>query len=437
MAFGDYIAPLNTQLAHLAAGTLESGTNTQLRSDMLSILTGLSNVALGDSANLDAFSRLRVAATGQRFDSVFTNDKLPLLFDEIVAGDGAATHDANLRAVYLSTGGTSSGSAATLRQKFYNPYTPGNSQFIAITGTLNPDDADFTNCVAEIGYGDAANAVGFRYTSTGASVFVRSSISGTAADLTEVAQASWDAPVADVDWTKSQIFLIDFQSLAVGRIRFYMDRGGVLVKVHEITNDNERVGPYWQGASLPVYWSVENTDVANETCRVLAICSTVKSEGGVDLVDLPGFPFSASRAALLTVSTTLLPVLSIQVQTNINSIANRSLVFPESVEVYCDDQPAEFRIVLNGTLTGASFGSVSSNSGVYVDTTASAISGGRTLSTFYAAAGNRGGVQRTDIAGRIPLSVNATTNDILTVAAVRAGGVNANVKAALDWREVR
>ena len=396
-------------------------------------------IAGADTGSVDAFSRLRVANTGQRVDTVFTYDKQPLLFDETTSGDGAASHDSNLRAVYLTTGGTTSGNKAELRLRYYTPYTPGNSQLMAITGTLNPDDTDFTNCKTEFGYGDSANAVGFRYDADGAHIFLRSSISGSAADLVKVSQASWDNPVENADWTKSQIFLIDFQSLAVGRLRFYMDRNGQLIQVHEITNDNVRTGPYWQLASLPVFWSIENTGTANETCRALAICSTVKSEGGPDLVDLPGFPFSASSGSV-EVSTTLLPIISLQVQPTFNSLANRSLVFPEAVDIYSSDQPVEIRLIENGSLTDPSFAQVNANSCTYADTSATAISGGLVVSTFYVAASNRGGSKSVDIVGRVPLSVAGAAGnvgDIFTVAAVRASNTNANIKAAIDWKEIR
>jgi len=396
-------------------------------------------IAGADTGSVDAFSRLRVAGTGQRVDTVFTYDKQPLLFDETVSGDGAAAHDSDLRAVYLTTGGTTSGNKAELRLRFYTPYTPGNSQLMAITGTLNPDDADFTNCKVEFGYGDSANAVGFRYDADGVHIFLRSSISGTAADLIKVSQASWDSPPENVDWTKSQIFLIDFQSLAVGRIRFYMDRNGQLVQVHQIVNDNLRTGPYWQLASLPVFWSIENTGTANETCRALAICSTVKSEGGADIEDLPGFPFSTSSGSV-EVSTTLLPIISLEVQPTFNSLANRALVFPEAVEVYSADQPVEIRLIENPTLTDDSFAQVNANSCTYADTSATAVTGGRVISTFYVTASNRGGVRSADIAGRVPLSVAGSAGnvgDIFTVAAVRVSNTNANIRAAIDWREIR
>lgn len=85
----------------------------------------------------DAFQRLRVSDTDQRFDGEFIYDKSPLLFDDISAGGGTTTHNANSRDVTIATGATGTGVSAGLRQHFANPYTPGNSQFTAITGVTN------------------------------------------------------------------------------------------------------------------------------------------------------------------------------------------------------------------------------------------------------------------------------------------------------------
>lgn len=399
------------------------------------------HISFGDSGSVDAFSRARVSDTGQRFDVTFALNKQPLLIDEIVAGTGSATHDTNLRAVYLSTGGTASGAKAKLKSRYYVPYTPGNSQLITITGNLNPDNVAFTNCVAEIGYGDDNHAVGFRKDANGVWVFIRSSITGSAADLTAVKFENWDNyhVLTDVDWTKSQIFVIDFQSLAVGRVRFYLDRSGELIPCHEITNDNIKVGPYWGLASLPAFWSVTNTGTAAATCRILAICATVKSEGGLSLEQLLGFPFTAKRSALLTVSTTQIPLLSIQVQTTYNTLFNHTLVLPRSVSVYSDDQGVEYQVVLNPTLTGPSWTQVHANSSVYYDVTASAMTGGRAIATNYISGAARGGVDRFSLEGRVPLSVygGTATGDILTIGVVRTGSTNANCKGAIDYAEVR
>jgi|PlaIllAssembly_1097288.scaffolds.fasta_scaffold01829_4 hypothetical protein len=417
-------------------------TNQPIDVDVLTLPSPII-VRQEQSANLDAFQRLRISSTGQRVDSAFTYDKQPMLFDEIISGTGTASHSTNLRSVYLTTGGLLAGASASLRLKYHTPYTPGNSQLIFITGTLNPDaTADWTNVRAEIGYATENNGVGFRYDETGAHIFLRSSISGAPADLVLVDQAAWNInTVPGVDWTKSQIFGIDFQSLAVGRIRFFLDISGSAVLVHEIYNDNLRVGPYWQTASLPPVWSVTNTGAANSVCRVLAICVTVKSEGAENWEDIHGFPFSASNGATpKTVSTTLVPVMSIQLKTLFNGLINRSIVVPQDV-IFMGTNPFLWQLIYNPTLTGSVFNSVDANSVCNFSTAATVIAGGRVIASGYSSGGS-GGVRGTGgflISGRVPLSVNApgTVGDILTMACQRVGSSDSAVNVAINWQEVR
>lgn len=402
----------------------------------------IGNVGDIPSIFTDAFGRLRVSDTGLRVDSTFSYDKQPLLFDEVIGGAGTATFNSNLRAVYLSTVAPTASNSATLRLHYHAPYTPGNSQFIAMTGNLNPDSIiNWTNMRAEIGYGSQNNGIGFRYDENGCSIFLRSSISGSAQDLVLVRQADWNVDTAsDVDWTKSQIFMMDFQSLAVGRIRFYLDRDGDAVLVHSIENDNVRVGSYWQSGSLPPYWSIENTGVAQAIGRVLAICCTVKSEGAPDLNELPGFPFSYSNvAAAKTVSSSLVPVLTIQLKPTISGVTNRGLVRVEDISIM-GTNPFHWRLVKNATLSGVNFSSVDNNSICNGDTTASAISGGVTILSGYqgSAAGARTSAS-VPLTGKVPLAVNSqgTTGDTLTLAAIRVGSQDSAVSAAINWQEIK
>ena len=163
----------------------------------------ISQVEFGDSASLDAFGRLRVSEPSNRADIEFIYDKQPTLMDEVTAGGGSVAHVANTRDLTLSIGDAVDATEAAM-YSYDIPYTPGNSQLIDITGTM-----DF----AEIGGGTAA-------------VFLRSSVSGSVVE-TVVNQTAWNKnTVSNVDWTKSQIFALDFQSLKVGRIRYGLVRDG-------------------------------------------------------------------------------------------------------------------------------------------------------------------------------------------------------------------
>ena len=88
-----------------------------------------------DSANLDAFGRLRASNPESIFETTFQYDAQPLLFSSAVATGGTVTHNANLVSVELNTT-TSSGSSVVFQSKQYFRYHPGKSQIILITGNM-------------------------------------------------------------------------------------------------------------------------------------------------------------------------------------------------------------------------------------------------------------------------------------------------------------
>ena len=385
----------------------------------------------------DAFQRLRTSETNQRFDGEFDYDLAPLLFSDISAGGGSVTFNANSRDVTIATGGTGTDAIGGLRQRWANIYTKGNSQFIVLTGTL------------------ATIATGGR-----GEIFLRSKVSGTVTEQV-LPQAEWHI-TSGIDFTTSQIFYMDFQSLRVGRIRWGIDREGLAVPLAEVNNDNIRATGYWQTANQPVYWRQYNTADytytelgygdednaigfryripvnAEQTMR--AICATVKSEGGGDLFELAGAKFSASNGVTKkTVSTTLIPILSIQVKSTLNDYPVKGIVFPRDFEI-SNDNPIYYEWRVNATLTDASFASANANSITNVDTAATAVTGGRVIRSGYS--GTAGAAARTVSGGgltsKIPMGVSsAGVGDILTLCAVRDGNTNSVVGVSLNFEDVR
>ena len=380
----------------------------------------------------DAFQRLRVSDTDQRFDAEFKYDKAPLLFDDVSANGGSATFNANARQVDFATGGTATNIVAGLVQHWANPYTPGNSQFIAMTGIIN-----------------GANLAGR------AEVFLRSSVTGS------VVEEIIEVTTSGMSWQYSQIFLMDFQSLKVGRIRFGLDMGGLAVKVAEIKNDNEKAFGYWQLADQPTYYKQYNTatytyteigygDSANAigfryrtavsgSQTMSAICCTVKSEGGGDVHDIAGVRSSFSNGVTKkTVAATMIPILSFQVKGTFNTYANKGIVFPTDLEI-ATDNPIYYEVRVNPTLTGASYVSVGNDSILNYDISSTAITGGRVVKAGYAStAGNKSFTTSTGILNKAPLGVSAAgVGDIITICALRDGSVSARVGASMDFNEVR
>lgn len=396
------------------------------------------NIKAQDSPSIDAFSRWRTSSDGNRLDVEFNYNTQDELIDQVTNGTGTIAHVANTRGVTLATGSTGTGNNAAM-YSYDVPYTPGNSQLVEITGTL-----DF----AAIGGGTAQ-------------LFLRSSVSGSIVE-TVVDQSGWDLPSNDIDWADSQIFMMDFQSLKVGRVRYYLNRGGVATQVHEITNDNVRNTGYWQLATHPVYWRIYNdatytymevgygdTDnaigfryriAANASATMSAICATVKSEGGDTLFNMAGYPRTISNGATAkTVSTTLIPLLSIRSKSTFNSITNKGLCIPRGFTVQTDN-PIRLVIMRNVTLTGASWADVNTTrSFMEYDVSATTLSGGREIYSEYVATSKNTTGGASGSSGRSPLWYRRGTGatGIVTLAAVRTSTTDASVLTSFNWEEIR
>lgn len=397
------------------------------------------SIQASDSASIDAFGRWRVSNTGQRMDIEFVYDKQPQLMDEVIVDGATITHNADSRDVTLAINSTTATAEAEFIQHWANPYTPGNSQLIDITGTLD---------AAGIGGGTA-------------SIFLKNGIDSSE---TVITQDNWsDNTVSDVDWSKSQIFSIDFQSLKVGRLRLFLVRNGLPVKVHEITNDNVRTGGYWQLPALPLNWKLYNdgsgntvaeigyfngsngigfryTIPVNANAELRAICGTVKSEGGENLLDMPGLSRHVDMGTSATiVGTTLIPIMSIRMKSTFNGLANRGLAIPEGYNIQINN-PIRFVLLYNATLTGASFTDVSTGiSCMEYDTSATAVSGGFEVYSEYLTTGSRNTkTGAKGLLGKFPMSYGYDgVPDTITFAAIRTSSSSSSTLVSTQWREIR
>jgi hypothetical protein len=96
--------------------------------------------------------------------------------------------------------------------------------------------------------------------------------------------------------------------------------------------------------------------------------------------------FSAGNDSLISV-TTEVPIMSIRASENLGTEINRTVFTIDSIEVSANASDltngALIKLLYNGNLSGDSFTSVDANSGVHVDTSASANMGGTLLHSFY------------------------------------------------------
>jgi hypothetical protein len=388
-------------------------------------------------ASFDAFGRLRTSGTGQRLDVEFLYDKQVEYFDE-TTNNGTVTHNANSRDLTLSLADANNGSFAKM-ESYPVPYTPGNSHLVEMTAVLD---------LAGIGGGTFE-------------VFRRSSTSGSAVEET-VPQSSWTNLGSGMDWNKAHIFVIDFQSLKVGSVRFGFNSRGKYEHVAQLDHDGKLDVGYWQLANGSVYYHLYTTGgntymeigygddanavgfrykiAANASATMKAICCTVKSEGGSNLLDIPGLPRTANNGITeITASTTKIPILSVRAKSTFQSKPNLVLGILESVQVSAT-QPTLFTVVVGGTLTTPSWADVNTtHSAMEYDVSAAALTGGIDALSFYvpSGTGNSPGAGGAPFGREFLWNRQGSETGIVTVAAIKTGTSDSAVLASLNWTEIR
>lgn len=397
------------------------------------------SVQYADTRNLDAFDRVRSSTPTTLFDTQFQYGLQPLLWETVATATGTAAHLPAESSVRLRVAAV--GDKIIRQSHRYFRYQPGKSQAVVLTGVMGAIKADTRQ---RLGYFDDANGLFFEQNGTALRVVQRSSASGAPVD-TAISQASWNLDKLNgtgpsqvtLDTSKAQIFWIDLQWLGVGRVRMGFVINGVLVYCHQFLNANALTSVYMTTANLPVRYELEMTGATTQT-DLIQICQSVISEGGFEIER--GLPFAAANGITAISVSTRRPILSIRPKTTFNSITNRGLIIPSDVIATTGTGTVFIEVVYNGTLTGASFASVDTNSLTESDVAATTIAGGTIIAAFYASGAPTGTrTQATasllDKLQAITLNFDGTVPDTLSVVCTAFTG-SVTVNAALNWKEI-
>jgi hypothetical protein len=209
----------------IPSGMTVANGRLKVEAEIISSGNTIGAISYSDSPNLDAFARLRTSAPQTIFDSKQIVDKQPLFWDDqLVSGSGgSSTFNNNQASTTLSIAANTA--CRRVRQTFrWFSYQPGKSQLIVLTGVLG---AATTGVIKRMGLFEDNNGLFLEINSSGCAVGVRTKVSGVAVD-TLVPQASWNKDKLNgtgvsgktLDFTKTQLFFIDFGWLGVGRIRY-------------------------------------------------------------------------------------------------------------------------------------------------------------------------------------------------------------------------
>jgi len=311
------------------------------------------NVAIKDSANLDAFSRLRVSNPLILHNSQFTYDTAPVIFEQITNGVGATiAHDSTNRQVLMTFSSTPTGGKAYMQSFEYLPYQPGRSQLIFITFNML---TAVSNVLKFAGYSDGVNGVEFQLNGTTKQFKI---YSASSSGNETVDQSNWNLDKLDgtgasgisLDITKTQILIIDIQALYVGRVRVGFDIGGKIIYCHEFLHANIFSSPYIQTANLPIRCGMTCSGTVSTTMNF--ICSAVISEGGSEDINVYGYTFKQDTGPI-TVGTSGTHMISLRPRTTFNGIVNRSRVAFIDVEIFNNGvQPITWELCLGQNISG-------------------------------------------------------------------------------------
>lgn len=404
---------------------------------------GVEAVTIGDGANLDAFSRLRTSHPTGLFSAQCQYDAEPLLFETGNTASGTApAHSSATRMVTLACTGTG---ISFIQSYEYIPYQAGKSQLIFCTGVIG---AAVASTVTELGLFDANNGLFLRQASDGTlSAVRRTSTSGSVVDNV-IPQSDWNLDKLDgtgssgitLDVTDTQIFVIDAQFLAMGRVRFGFDIGGQIVYCHQSLHANVLQVPYMQTLSLPVQMLLTSTGGTKNTTRFK--CCSVSSEGG--FADDLGYAFSTAEGTVTAASGARTHLISLRPLTTFNSIANRSRLRLTSVEIFVTGKtPVFWELCVGSTFSVAqTFAAVNSTYSAFESGTGGTLTAGTLAiaSGYVAATATVKTAVSREISSRYPISLNraGAVRAFGTLSLLVTGiGATSETRASLNFTEVR
>lgn len=405
-------------------------------------------VRIADGANIDAFNRLRVSNPENLFDSKQIFDNQPLFWDESLetGEDITSAHSVNTASTVITSSDTTAGKFT--RQTFMRfNYQPGKSQLLSMTGILDRSGGG-TGVQRRIGLFDDDNGLFFEDDEGTIKVVRRTNVTGSAVD-NKVSQSSWNIDKMDgtgvsgitVDWTKLQIFCVDFEWLGVGRVRIGLIIAGVIFYVHEFLNANILDKVYMSTPNLPLRYQMITTGsspVSTMECN----CSTIMSEGGT--TDLGVLRYKSTAGAHIDAATqnTIYAIVGIRLKTThvgaTIKIINMSLTEHQGSKFY------EWMLILNPSVTGTfAYGNETNSAiqtalgdpGVGVTT----VTGGTIITGGYASSAQKGGaeiIQDIENAVRLGANIAGTVDTMVLCARPVGGATNLDIEGSLTWREL-
>jgi hypothetical protein len=254
-----------------------------------------------------------------------------------------------------------------------------------LTGVLGNSKAGVES---RIGYFNQTDGFYFAQTEQGPAIVTRSS---SLNQTSYIYQSQWNHDKLDgtgpskitLDLTKTHIFKIAFQFLGVGAIEFSFIIDGKLIIAHTVYNANLKNTIYMISPNLPLRYEIENIAATASATTMKQICSSVTQSGSPDTDGrLFNIDSGASKDCIVGAWK---PILSIGLNSTLAGYTYKGFYNVNySQLITTNGKIAAYKLILNGTLTGAVWTDVATNkSAMRYDRTATALTGGSILHGGY------------------------------------------------------
>lgn len=468
--YGDEITVLSREVHKVSSSGVKkirvthTGTDTAYQCIAFSNINGDFDMSGGninasittrDTAAIDAFGRFRVSNPETIFDSknIFddsdianTEENMPLFFDnQEVSGSGTSTaYNANKSEQSLSVSNLTAGKRIRQTKRRFN-YQPGKSLLINMSFIFDEQQSGITQ---REGAFDDKNGLFFEDNGSEYRVVRRTYTSGSAVD-NATSQSDWNVDKMDgtgesgitLDFTKTQILVIDLEWLGVGRVRFGFVVDGKIYYVHRINNTNNLSEVYMSTPNLPLRSEIFN-DGTGGAATLVQVCNSVMSEGGQKPTGLIRYASTEGNEVTASTEGTIYAIIGIRLKSNY--IGATISILTTSLQVQTASDKIEYLLIYNPTVAGTFTYSDQSLSAVQIakGATANTVTGGTVIAGGYiesggAASGSAGSsVSEIDNVLTIGSNIDDTRDEIVLCARPIAGSSSVEVEGSLTWREL-
>lgn len=385
------------------------------------------------TANHTAFGEIKVSEMTPIIQEIFSYDlSYTSSTRKFNVANIAGGNVIQANAMVVVSTSTTTGSTAHFYTKKRIRYRAGEGGDIRFTALFT---SPVTGTYQQVGLGQDDDGFGWMYnTDQTFNIIHRNSASGGTVD-TLYEQSTWDDPcdgtqtMPVIDWTKGNVFRIQYQWLGFGQIKFFIENPstGEFVLVHKIDYSGANTVPSLSIPSLPISIKVNNgATTSNVSIKVGSMGAFIEGYS-----KLRGLTFSATNS-LTGVTSTKANVLTIRNKSTFHSYTNHNEVFPRVVNIGTigGTKPVTILLILNTTLGGVpSYVDVNANeSMVDYDISGTTITGGYVLTSFVLGKEDRISIDLNDI------DVVLQPSDILTIAGSTPAG-SVDIFANITWIE--